>query len=454
MSDRIQELNQWKDAVTAAFHDQGYAVPETEIRLLYNDDLAQFIARAGFPVRYAHFSIYQAYLLLRRRRLRGIGLVEHVTNTSPHIIPVAARDSRAMQYLQVANGVARSVFMRRSAQFQQTHPDSIMHVVQNHAQAVEEMLNNPEINDDVLRETLTSAHALRLVRDYPISDTGFSLLRHLAEHSPSLAPWQRELLHMVETETRHFAPHIGTRVLMAGFAAYWQLWMVRELLQGQDPELYDAAYLAHARSVRRLPDHEKGERLNPHLIGETIITDALVKNPKLLRQTIFSDDDQQALRLLLTKDLVEQLGLIREVTMPEQFETEYAGTPFEIPAHTPFVLDVADDVGWDIVRDVFLLRLGFGWWPAITLSESHYPAVPKGIMLRHSQDIGELDRDEALATIAHVQSLWQLGAVIQTFSQTDNDTVYYICDQSGKTERKRANPPPTKSPMGGYPGFF
>lgn len=438
---RLKELERWRDQVASALADRGLDVPETKIRLMYNDDLARFIARAGFPERYRHFSIYQAYLLLRRRRLRGMSLSEHVTNTTPHIIPVAARDARAMQYLLVANGVARAAFMQMSEQFAETRPDDIVYLVRNHAQTVEQMLTGPDADEPLLRDTLTAAHAIRLVRDYPLSRDGFSLLTYIAEHSPDLTDWQRELLFMVERETRHFAPHIGTRVLMAGFGAYWQMQMLEQLLSAQDPDLYDAAYLAHVRSVRRFPDYDEGERLNPHLIGEMVVTEAMRQSGGMLHKSLFAENDVTFLRNILSEQLVARLGLIREVTMPEQFETEYAGTPFEIPAHTPFVLDVADEIGWEIVRDVFLMRLGFGWWPAIRLSERSYPAHPQAIMLRHSQDIGELDADEAKATIAHVQTLWGKGAVIQTFSQSDNDTVYYICDQSGKTERKRKNPP-------------
>lgn len=454
MKVREAELNAWLASIVDAASAAGHSVPAVKIRLMTNDELAKFIALAGLPVRYRHFSIYQAYLILQRRKLGGISLSEHVTNTHPHIIPVAYEDSRAKQYLCVANGVMRAVFMRQSDQFAHTRPDLMAYMAGQHAEMVADIIARRDVDDEHVRETLTAAHALRLVRDFPQTHSSFSLLAYIAEHSPSLDDWQRDLLRIVDYETKHFAPHIGTRVLQAGFAAYWQQIFVEQLLHQQDPKLYDSVMLAHARFVRRYPDVEKGERLNPHFIGEVIMRDIMVREPSLLQSVVLVLDDVTALRMLLNEDLVARLGLVREVTMPEQIKEEYAGTPIEVPARTPFVLDVSDDVGWESVLDVFLMRLGFGWWPNVSVSGLPYPSLSKGIMLLHKQDIGELDNDEAMATIAHTQRLWAPGAIIQTYSQTDKDTVYYICHPDGKTERRRANPPkfggPAKFKYGGF----
>src|SRR6185369_6915688 len=55
------------------------------------------------------------------------------------------------------------------------------------------------------------------------------LLHFIAKHSPSLEPWQRDLVSMIREEMVYFVPQLQTKTANEGWASFWHSRIMREL---------------------------------------------------------------------------------------------------------------------------------------------------------------------------------------------------------------------------------
>jgi len=428
----------------------GLDPPPLQVKQMFADQLTTFIALTGMETRYAHWSFAQARALLLRRRLGWPATADYVTNAIPATIPVSREDALPLRILATVDGAIRAEFMYHNRHFGGTRPDLVQFEMREHAHMVDRLLADPDIDPGVVRDTLTAAHGLRLVREFPQGKRGYSLLSHIAAHSPSLTDWQRDLVRIVDREMEHFAPQIGTRILQAGWAAYWTP-IILEALLLDDRALRDQALFQYKRVVQRFPNYQSGERLNPAFIGKTILTDverrwreqetATLQEP-WFRENVSAKEqlfalarrghDTSVLRAWLTRENAETLGLVREVTSPAAQKVDVAGVLFDTPKGAPIVWDVVDAEGWQAVRDVFLLRVGFGDWPRIAIADTEDEELPGALVLEHIWDVAELDSEKAEATLRHVQNLWAPGAVLNTRKMAGDKPLRFECDSAGK----------------------
>lgn len=450
MSERVRELNEWHRRCIEAATDMGLAPPSTRLEVLTQDALAVYLAKAGMEVRYAHWSIAQAAVMLRQQPLGGVGLSDYLTNTDPVVIPVALSDPLPRQYLTVAFGVLRAHFLRINEHCSRGRPDLIQIQMRDHASEIARFRADEEIGRARVSDALSAAHGLRLVRTFPEGVRSTSLLAHLAENAPDLPDWKRRILQIVDSETAHFSPQIATRVLCAGWGAYWAPQLIDVVLGDGELDLRDSLHIAYARAVERYPSYRAGERFNAFMIGSRMLervmgrwreAETATHKPLWYREEFSPREalfdiarrgyDSVTLRAWLDEETVRSLGLIREVTFPIGGEFELYGNLIEIPARKPIALDIADTIGWEAVRDIFLLRVGFGLWPSIRVVRGAHSEYADALFLRHVWDDGELDSDEAKATIVYAQQFWKSGVVLETRKIEKDDAFLYICNRHG-----------------------
>lgn len=97
---------------------------------------------------------------------------------------------------------------------------------------------------------------------YPEKD----LVWFIANYSPALEDWQRDVMMMIHDEMLYFVPQMQTKIMNEGWASYWHARIMRELCEGTD-DFVEFAEL-HASVV----SPHKGQ-LNPYYLGYKIFED-------------------------------------------------------------------------------------------------------------------------------------------------------------------------------------
>ena len=169
-----------------------------------------------------------------------------------------------LQVLIMAHCIGHSDFFKNNSTFKHTHPENIILRMRNAKRYVESLTEDPSIGVDKVEAILDSAHALslnmpqrytpyisqkeqkdQLVRDIkggmynnkiitpdpeqiPVKPEK-NILAFLADMSPNLEDWQRELILIVEEEAHYFMPQIRTKVMNEGWASYWHYRLMHEL---------------------------------------------------------------------------------------------------------------------------------------------------------------------------------------------------------------------------------
>ncbi len=230
------------------------------------------------------------------------------------------------------------------------------------------------------------------------------LLRFIAENSPVLEDWQRDIVQIVRYESLYFVPQMQTKIMNEGWASYWHVRIMREL-DLSDAEYAEFAQL-HAGVIAPSRTH-----LNPYHVGMKIFEDIERRwdNPSPEererygrkggegRQKIFEvremENDASFIRNYLTKELVEELDLyVYEMRDGEA---------------------VIVEKDWEKVRDVILRGMVNLGNPYIVVEDGDYRGN-RELYLKHLHEGQDLDIKYAEKTLQYVYRLWGRPVHLET----------------------------------------
>jgi len=236
------------------------------------------------------------------------------------------------------------------------------------------------------------------------------LIYFMMKHSPSLEPWQRDVMAMLHEEMEYFIPQLQTKIMNEGWASIWHSRIMRELDLPTDEHLEFAEL--HAGVV----SPHKGQ-LNPYYLGYKIFEDIEKRwdNPTDEEREKFGrrggegrdkmfevrelDNDISFLRNYLTEEMCEELDL--------------------------FVYELVDDEDrtvtekrWERVRDqITANKTNFGF-PYIEVVDGDYDGN-RELYLMHRFEGVELDMKYARKTLEYVYKLW--GRDVHLETQVDEE---------------------------------
>jgi stage V sporulation protein R len=237
------------------------------------------------------------------------------------------------------------------------------------------------------------------------------LLLFICNHNPFLAEWERDLLTIVDEETKYFLPMMETKIMNEGWASYWHKQIVESL--GIEQGLRIEFIVRHNQVLRPIPGG-----INPYHVGFKIWEDiyrrhtdptpdeikkygAPAKNGK---DKIFEarevERDSSFLRRYLTEELMREMDL---------FEYE--------PRGDDLVIDkVSDEEGWKAVKETLIKNVGTGSIPVIKVEDADF-GHNRVLYLKHHHDGRDLQLEYAEKTLAFVHRLWGRECVIETTLQ-------------------------------------
>src|SRR5262249_25641308 len=92
------------------------------------------------------------------------------------------------------------------------------------------------------------------------------LVYFLMKNSPSLEPWQRDVMAMLHEEMEYFIPQLQTKIMNEGWASIWHSRIMREM------DLPTNEHLEFAELHAGVVSPHKGQ-LNPYYLGYKIFED-------------------------------------------------------------------------------------------------------------------------------------------------------------------------------------
>jgi stage V sporulation protein R len=242
------------------------------------------------------------------------------------------------------------------------------------------------------------------------------LVYYIMRHSPSLQPWQRDVMAMIHEEMEYFIPQMQTKVMNEGWASYWHARIMREL------DLPDKDHLEFAELHSGVVSPHMGQ-LNPYYLGYKIFEDIERRwdNPTAEereklgraggqgREKIFEvremESDVSFLRNYLTEELCEELDL--------------------------FVYELVEDEEWTItekrwerVRNQLVANMTNFGFPYIEVLDGDYNGN-RELYLRHAFEGVELDSKYARKALEHVYTLWGRPVHLETIVDEERVVMHY-----------------------------
>ncbi|HLA09265.1 MAG TPA: SpoVR family protein [Pyrinomonadaceae bacterium] len=237
------------------------------------------------------------------------------------------------------------------------------------------------------------------------------LLLYIMKNSPTLEPWQRDLIAMVHDEMEYFVPQMQTKIMNEGWASYWHARIMREL------DLGDQEHLEFAELHSGVVSPQKGQ-LNPYYLGYKIYEsiEELWNNPSdedrlklgraggAGREKIFEvreiENDVSFLRNNLTEELCEELDLFVYELIEEEDWT-------------------ITDKRWEKVRDQLVSNMTNFGFPYLQVEDGDY-SRNRELYLKHCYEGTELDLRYGRKALEHVHTLW--GRTVHLETVIDGET--------------------------------
>ncbi len=231
------------------------------------------------------------------------------------------------------------------------------------------------------------------------------LVYFIMKNSPSLEPWQRDIMAMLHEEMEYFIPQLQTKIMNEGWASIWHSRIMREM------ELPTSEHLEFAELHAGVVSPHKGQ-LNPYYLGYKIFEDIEKRwdNPTDEdrekfgrrggegREKMFEvrelDNDISFLRNYLTEELCEELDLFVYQLIDEEDWT-------------------VTEKKWERVRNQLVANMTNFGFPYIEVVDADYDGN-RELYLMHRYEQVELDMKYARKTLEYVYKLWGRDVHLET----------------------------------------
>lgn len=460
----LDELAEWDARIFDLVQRFGLKVYPQEFEICDHFEMLGYMAYSGMPSRYPHWSFGKSYEKQKTLYDYGVGGLpyEMVINTDPCLAYLMRDNTDLLHILTIAHVYGHNDFFHNNFNFRTGFPAKyVMEMFKNHALRIRSYIEDPSIGIEAVEDFIDAAHALSLQRSRNLAIRQLSreeqeaqlleaaaprqdeyelihprpeyrppnlnkhplqpeqnLLQFIADNNPSLADWQRDILHIVDKETMYFIPQIETKIMNEGWASYWHHKLLTELNLGQGYHL--EFIVRHNQVLRPTPGG-----INPYHLGFILFQDierrwnegqtgreytsdkprvdisALDENDTPGRKKVFevreTDRDSSFLRRFLTEEIMRELDL---------FQHEKRGKE-------RVITKVSDEESWQQIKETLIANVGMGSIPTILIDDADF-GERRTLYLKHEHDGRDLQLEYAEQTMRHAEFLWQREVVLET----------------------------------------
>jgi len=418
MSDWTErDLLYWDDKIIRVACDLGLDWHPIDYEIIDYAEMLGAMAYTGLPTHYSHWSYGKQYE--RTHTLYNMGQTglpyEMIINSNPSIAYLMKENSLYIHILTMAHCVGHSDFFKQNRMFAETNPDNILDSFRSAAKYVRKLIEDPSIGIDRVEKILDAAHTikyqvprsrgikprsreenLRAEKDKMRVDITYSpdlskvplrpeynLLKFISEHSKHLEEWERNLILIVEENSKYFIPQALTKIMNEGWACTIHHKIVNEL------RLPDSLHLPFIKLHNQVIRPHLGV-VNPYHLGfklfEKIIEDRGFEEAMVIREV---HNDISFLRSYIDEEFMRDMN--------------YFSYSFKKEKKSITIDDVSDLKGWEKVRGELLNNVGLNRIPVVFIDEVEKDNT---LSLIHEHDGRDLDLNYARKVYDHIQTLW------------------------------------------------
>ncbi len=460
----LKDLVEWDERIREKVAEFGLDCYPQEFELCDHSGMLGYMAYSGMPSHYPHWSYGKAYEKLKTLYDHGVsGLpYEMVINSNPALAYLMRDNTLLLQILTIAHVYGHNDFFKRNFTYSSTRAEYTIELFKAHALRVRRYVEDPSIGIDKVENVLDAAHSLSLQRRRNLAirklsqaeqieraleaarppDDPFKkihpakpyvqpnirkvpyepeedILLFIRDNNPFLLEWEKDLLTIVDEESKYFIPMIETKIMNEGWASYWHKRILESLDLDQGLRL--EFIVRHNQVVRPIPG-----QINPYHLGLKIWEDLHRRytNPtpeeikrdgppnKSGDEKIFEarevERDSSFVRRYLTEELMREMDL---------FHYEPRGEDLVISK-------VSDEEGWREVKENLLRNIGMATIPVIKIEDADF-GQNRTLYLRHYHDGRDLHLEYAEKTLAYLYRLWGRECVLETTVQGKRSLLCY-----------------------------
>jgi len=486
----VADIERIHEAVTeVGVGELGLELYRNRIEIITSEQMLDAYASLGLPHMYRHWSFgkrFARHEILYRKGLTSLAL-EMIVNSNPSVCYLMEENDATAQATVLAHAaMGHNHFFRNNQAFREwTDADTILdyaefvrnyvarceetygleavertldaaHALQSqgvdriaprHRRTVEEELRRIAERRRYERET---EHELWRVVARPIPQAAGTdepadpdteaerralalpeenLLLFLEKQSPSLKPWQRELLRIVRTLSTYFEPQRQTKVMNEGCAC-WCHYTIMHRLRDKGL-LTDGAMLEflhlHSSVVAQPPfDHPRSQGINPYALGfamcrdiERICTEPTAEDHEWFPEIAGNGTPLETLKLAWS-DFRDE-SFIRQYLSPQVIRDFHFFRLDDDPADEALVVGaIHDERGYRRIRRALAAQHDPGEnRPRIEVRDADLRGN-RQLRLQHTVRRGRtLDALEARRTLRHLSTLWGYTVVLD---EVDDET--------------------------------
>lgn len=464
MANLTPELEAERKKILKHAQDAGLDMFETVFELITYDQINQFAAYGGFPVRYPHWKFGMEYEHLSKSYEYGLSKIyEMVINTDPCYAYLMEGNAMIDQKLVMAHVYGHCDFFKNNYWFSKTNR-KMMDQMANHATRISRYMDRygqdtvenfidvclslenlidryspyREAPDRAAPQEMEKNHIEGLLRvdkpymrDY-INPPAFvaeqkqkmsdalgqksrfpetpekDILNFLIHHAP-LQDWQQDVLGIIRDEAYYFAPQGMTKTMNEGWASYWHSGLMTQKILG-DSEIID--FSDHHAGVMAMSP----QSYNPYRVGIELFRDIEKRWNKgqFGREWEECDDVREKKnwdrKLNLGREKIFEIRQIyNDVTFIDEFLTEDFCVKNKMFVYKynkrtgQYEVDTRDFKG--IKAQLLFHMTNFGQ-PLIRIIDANFENRGE-LLLQHSHEGIDMQPDYMTATLKNVQKVWQ-----------------------------------------------
>jgi stage V sporulation protein R len=468
----LTDLIEWDEKIREKVAELGLDCYPQEFEICDHGGMLGYMAYSGMPSHYPHWSYGKTYEKLKTLYDHGVsGLpYEMVINSTPALAYLMRDNTLLLQILTIAHVYGHNDFFKNNFTFKSTRADLTIELFKAHALRARSYVEDPSIGIDKLERTLDAAHSLmwncrrnlairKLSRQEQIEraieasqpkpdpfqkihsrpefkeadifkqplEPDEDLLLFIRDHNPFLSEWEKDLLTIVDEESKYFLPMVETKIMNEGWASYWHKRILESL--NLDQGLHLEFIIRHNQVVRPIPG-----QINPYHLGLRIWEDIYRRHTNPTAEEIKRDGppsttgekkvfeireaerDASFIRRYLTEDLMRQMDL---------FQYEPRGEDLVINK-------VSDEEGWRDVKETLIRDVGASGLPVIKVEDADF-GQNRTLYLKHYHDGRDLHMEYAEKTLGFAHRLWGREVVLETTLQGKRTLL--CCNERGFSMR-------------------
>jgi stage V sporulation protein R len=425
------ELISWDEKICDIAVDLGLDWYDIDYEIIDYQEMLGAMAYTGLPTHYRHWSFGKEFE--RTHTLYNLGMTglpyEMIINSNPSIAYLMRENPLSTHILTMAHCVGHSDFFKQNRMFHHTNPDDIIGKFKAAGKYVRELIEDPSIGIEKVEKILDACHSIKyqvprypgiwyktreewlviqkrmmqLDATYHINlekipfEPEYNVLRFISEHSRNLKDWERNLITIVEDNSKYFIPQALTKIMNEGWACTIHQMIINKM------EIPDEHHLPFLKLHNQVIRPHLG-KINPYHLGfelfQKIIREQGFEEAKLIREV---HNDITFLRAYANEEFIHEQNLF---TYSFKKQHKY---------HT--IDDMGDYSGWKEVRNELIKNVGLNRVPIIYVDDLSSNFT---LSLVHEHDGRDLDLEYAQKVFDYIKVLW--GDEVKLTTEIENDT--------------------------------